>query len=103
MATLSTQATLAEAVELMAVGYATHVLATDPSSGAPAGIISSLDIAAAVGGVPPRPARTPLAAPGPAVTERADAERVANQRRDAPGRDHLDAGRRAPYRGADHG
>ena len=68
MAMLSTQATLAETVELMAVSYATRVLATDPSSGDPAGIISSLDIAAAVGGVPPRLAPTPrsaLAGPSP--------------------------------------
>jgi CBS domain-containing protein len=58
MAMLSTQATLAEAVELMAVSYATLVLATDPS-GVPAGIISSIDVAAAVGGVPSRLAPPP--------------------------------------------
>jgi CBS domain-containing protein len=45
----------------MAVGYATHVL-VEPSSGAPAGIVSSLDIAAAVGGVPFGLARMPLSA-----------------------------------------
>lgn len=63
IATVSTQATLAQAVELMAVGYATHLLVTDPSSGAPAGIVSSLDVAAAVGGVPFRVASLPRAAP----------------------------------------
>ncbi len=59
VATLSTQATLAEAVELMAVRYITHLLATDPTSGAPAGIVSSLDLSAVVGGIDPRPARMP--------------------------------------------
>ena len=63
MAMISAHATLAEAVELMAVSYATHILATDPSSGIPAGSISSLDIAAAVSGGAPRIARTTPATP----------------------------------------
>jgi CBS domain-containing protein len=77
MGMLSTQATLAEAVELMAVGYATHVLAIDPSSGHPAGMVSSLDIAAAAGGVPFR--RAPMPLPGP-ISPLPDAKELSQMR-----------------------
>jgi len=67
---------LSAAVELMAVQYVTHVLVTDPGSGDPAGIVSSLDIAAVVGGVQPRLARLPRPAPArpsPSATRLSDA------------------------------
>jgi len=51
IATLSTEATLGDAAQVMAVSYATHVLAIDPSSGVPVGVVSSLDVVAAVGGI----------------------------------------------------
>lgn len=57
--TLRADAPLAEAVEMMAIRYVTHLLATDPASGAPAGVISSLDVAAVVGGVDPATVHRP--------------------------------------------
>jgi CBS domain-containing protein len=56
---------------MMAVGYVAHLLATDPSSGAPAGIVSAFDVAAVVGGCEPRLARIPR--PEPATMPRARA------------------------------
>jgi CBS domain-containing protein len=56
-ATLSTDASLEDAVAAMAVGYVAHLLATDPGSGAAVGIISCFDVAAVVGGCEPRLAR----------------------------------------------
>jgi CBS domain-containing protein len=60
---LSADAALAAAVEAMTVRYVTHVLVVDPVSGEPAGIVSSLDIAALVGGIQPRVLRLPRIAP----------------------------------------
>jgi CBS domain-containing protein len=68
-ATLSSDASLDDAVVMMAIGYVAHLLATDPSSGAPAGIISAFDVAAVVGGWQPRLARLPR--PEPATMPRA--------------------------------
>lgn len=55
--TLPADATLAQAVELMAVCYVRHVLAMDPAAGEPLGVVSSLDVAASVGGIQPSLAR----------------------------------------------
>jgi CBS domain-containing protein len=49
IAMVSADATLQEAVEVMVVQYVTHLLAIDPVSGSPAGILSSLDVAAVAG------------------------------------------------------
>lgn len=64
-ATLPSDASLDDAVAKMALGYVAHLLVTDPSSGAPAGIISSFDVAAIVGGWEPRLAR--IMRPDPAM------------------------------------
>jgi CBS domain-containing protein len=64
-ATLSSDASLDDAVAMMSIGYVAHLLATDPSSGAPAGIISSFDVASVVGGWEPRLAR--IMRPDPAM------------------------------------
>lgn len=50
---LPSDAPFAKAIEMMAVRYVTHLLATDPSSGEPTGVVSSLDVAAVAGGVDP--------------------------------------------------
>jgi len=63
IAMLPADAALAEAVEIMAVRYVTHLLATDPASGAPEGVLSSLDVAAVAGGSEPRLARVQRPAP----------------------------------------
>lgn len=63
IATVSADATLDDAVEMMAARYVTHLLATDPASGAPAGILSSLDVAAVAGGRAAGLARTGRIAP----------------------------------------
>lgn len=63
-ATVSTEASLGEAVEIMVVRSVWHVVAVDPGSGTPAGVISSLDLAAVTAGVQPRVAR--MSVPGPA-------------------------------------
>ncbi len=56
-ATLTSDATVAEAIAKMSKQYADHVLVVDPESGEPTGILSSFDIAAAIaGGRPRRPA-----------------------------------------------
>jgi CBS domain-containing protein len=62
-ATLPSDASLDDAVAMMAIGYVGHLLAIDPSSGAPAGIISAFDVAAVVGDCEPRLARVPQPEP----------------------------------------
>ncbi len=63
VAMLSATATVAEAVEMMAIRYVTHLVATDPTSGDPAGIVSSLDVAAVVAGFERRLERMPRPTP----------------------------------------
>jgi CBS domain-containing protein len=65
-ATLSIYASLDDAVAMMAIGYIAHLLATDPSSGAPVGIVSCFDVASVVGGWEPRLAR--IRRPDPATS-----------------------------------
>ena len=62
--TIEADAPLEHAVATMAELYASHLLVTAPSSGAPTGVISSFDVAAVVGGLQPRLAR--MLVPGPA-------------------------------------
>jgi CBS domain-containing protein len=50
IAIVSADATLDDAVETMDAHYVTHLLAADPVSGVPAGMLSSLDVAAVAGG-----------------------------------------------------
>jgi CBS domain-containing protein len=57
-------ATLDQAVSVMAERYVAHLLVTDPGSDAPAGIVSSFDVAAVLGGGNPTYAR--MLRPGPA-------------------------------------
>jgi len=57
VATLATDAPLDDAVAMMAARYVTHILAVEPSSATPAGIVSSLDVVAIVAGWEPRLAR----------------------------------------------
>ena len=64
LASLPTDATLRQAVQVMAERYVAHVLATEPESGAPAGIVSTFDVAAVLAGHDPRYAR--LLRPAPA-------------------------------------
>lgn len=61
--TLSADAALDAAIAMMAERYVSHLLVTDPDSGGPAGIISSFDVAAVVGGHQPRLARMLRPAP----------------------------------------
>jgi len=56
-ATLPIDATLDDAVEVMTVRSISHVVAVDPAAGALAGVVSSLDVAAAIAGVEPRVVR----------------------------------------------
>jgi CBS domain-containing protein len=63
IAMLSTAATLDDAIETMAVRAVAHVLAIDAGSGSPAGVLSTLDVAAVVGGVEPHLARMLRPAP----------------------------------------
>jgi CBS domain-containing protein len=63
IALVPADATLDDAVQIMDAHYVTHLLATDPVSGAPAGMLSSLDVAAVAGGGMPRLARTKRIAP----------------------------------------
>jgi CBS domain-containing protein len=51
--TIPDKASVEEAVATMAGLYVRHLLATDPVSGRSCGVISSLDIVAALGGYPP--------------------------------------------------
>ena len=62
-ATLPTDAELDDAAALMAKRYMTHVLAIDPGSGAPAGVLSTFDLVAILGGWEPRLARMLRPAP----------------------------------------
>jgi CBS domain-containing protein len=64
VASLPANASLDQAVAMMAVRYVSHLLGTEPESGDPAGIVSSFDIAAVLGGEQPRYAR--MLRPGPA-------------------------------------
>jgi CBS domain-containing protein len=57
VATLPSDASLDRAVAKMAELYLEHVLATDPATGVPCGIISSFDIASVIGGHQPGLAR----------------------------------------------
>jgi CBS domain-containing protein len=58
-----TVASLDDAAALMSERYVSHLLATAPESDIPAGIVSSFDVVAVLGGQEPRYARTPRAAP----------------------------------------
>jgi len=62
--TLSADASLDDAVAIMSERGISHLLVTEPASGAPAGIVSSFDVAAVLGGQQPRLAR--MIRPGPA-------------------------------------
>ena len=55
--TLRSDLSLDLAVAKMAEFYVRHLLATDPASGVPCGIVSSFDIASVIGGHPPERAR----------------------------------------------
>lgn len=61
--TVAPSATVADAVELMARRYVTHLLVSDPPGAAPSGIISSLDVAACAGRHEPRLTRMVRPAP----------------------------------------
>jgi CBS domain-containing protein len=63
VATLRSDATLDDAVRLMAEHFVSHLIATDPESGAAAGVVSSYDVAAVLGGYEPRVARMLRPAP----------------------------------------
>jgi CBS domain-containing protein len=58
MVTLPSDAPLELAVARMVERYVPHVLATDPATGVPCGILSSFDIANVLGGHPPDRAHT---------------------------------------------
>ncbi len=62
-ATLPADAGLEDAVAMMAARYVTHILAVEPGSGSPAGILSSLDVVAILAGWEPRLARMLRPAP----------------------------------------
>ena len=66
-ASLPTDTSLEQAIRMMTERYIAHLLVTDPASGAPAGIISSFDVAAVFGGHDPRYAR--ILRPAPARPE----------------------------------
>jgi CBS domain-containing protein len=71
IATLRADAPFEEAIELMAVRYVTHLLATEAATGTPIGVISSLDVAAVVGGRDPALAHQPRpSGPRPATAAR---------------------------------
>jgi len=63
VASLPANAWLDQAVAKMAEGYVAHLLATDPESGAPVGIVSSFDLAAVAAGENPKYARMPSLGP----------------------------------------
>lgn len=76
IATAPVDATLAAAVGIMAVRYVTHVLVTEIASSDPAGMVSSLDVAAVIGGRAPSVARLPriaAARPSPSARRLSDA------------------------------
>jgi CBS domain-containing protein len=60
--TLPSDSLLDQAVAKMAELYVTHVLVTDPASGAPCGVISSFDLVAVISG--PQPASARMLRPG---------------------------------------
>jgi CBS domain-containing protein len=60
--TLPSDALLDQAVAKMAELYVAHVLVTGPASGAPCGVISSLDLVAVISGL--QPAAAPAVRPG---------------------------------------
>ncbi len=60
---LAADAPLDDAVAMMSERRISHLLATDGTSGAPVGIVSTFDIAAVLGGQQPRVARTLRPAP----------------------------------------
>jgi CBS domain-containing protein len=62
-ASLPTTAALEQAIRMMSERSVAHLLVTDSDSGAPAGIISSFDVAAVFGGHDPRYARIVRPAP----------------------------------------
>lgn len=71
VASLPADAPLDQAVTMMAERYVAHLLATEPGSGAPVGIVSSFDVAAVLGGHEPRVARMLRPAPArPLVSAR---------------------------------
>jgi CBS domain-containing protein len=62
--TISMQEPIARAVDIMSTRSVSHLLVVDPDSGDPAGVVSTLDIAAAAAGIRPSLVRMPR--PGPA-------------------------------------
>jgi CBS domain-containing protein len=63
-ATVDAEAPLREAVAMMSERGVAHLLVTGPGSAAPAGVVSSFDVASVLGGQQPRVAR--MLRPGPA-------------------------------------
>ncbi|MEA2146664.1 MAG: hypothetical protein QOG59_2251 [Solirubrobacteraceae bacterium] len=61
--TISTRAPIAHAIDIMSTRSASHLLAVDPDSGDPAGVVSTLDIAAAAAGIKPSLVRSLLPRP----------------------------------------
>jgi CBS domain-containing protein len=64
LSTVAADAPLDDAAAIMSERRVAHLLAREPSSSAPVGIVSTFDVAAVLGGLPPRVARLPR--PGPA-------------------------------------
>lgn len=63
MAIVTSDAPLSRAVEMMSVRSVSHLLVTDPEYKHPSGVLSTLDIAAVIAGVPARIARMLRPAP----------------------------------------
>ena len=61
--TISTRAPIAHAIDIMSTRSVSHLLAVDPDSGDPAGVVSTLDIAAAAAGIKPSLVRSLLPRP----------------------------------------
>ncbi len=78
VATLPSDTSLDDAVAAMAVGHVAHLLATDPGSGAPVGIVSCFDVAAVLAGWEPRLVR--ILRPDPAMLPSAPTLRGARMR-----------------------
>jgi CBS domain-containing protein len=75
-----TDASLEQVIRMMTERYIAHLLVTDPDSGAPAGIISTFDVAAVFGGQDPRYARILRPAPArPLVSAAALPEALATE------------------------
>ena len=51
--TISTREPIAHAIDIMSTRSVSHLLAVDPDSGDPAGVVSTLDVAAAAAGIKP--------------------------------------------------